>query len=62
MQVIPTAQPGELSLGQLVRGNDAALFYLGLLQLGVKVDPDLAIAHCTYRRQPRMKVTSSPQG
>ena len=61
MQIIPAAQPGELTLGQLARGDDAALLHFGRCQLAVEVVPDLAVTHSTYRRQPCMQVTSIAQ-
>ncbi len=64
------AQPGHLALGQLARGDDAALAEVGDVQrrigplagLVVQLFPRLAVTHAAHRWQVGMQVAACAQG
>ena len=63
------AQPGDLALGQLAGGSNAALTQPGQVErrpragrcLGIECFPGLAIAHAAYRGQVGMQVAARAQ-
>jgi hypothetical protein len=55
---VQSAQPGELALGQLAGGEDAAIRHFCCRQATFQHLPDLAVANTAHRRQ--FAVESSP--
>src|SRR5690606_22248804 len=61
LHTLPASQPGVLPLGQLARGDNAALDHLRAIQPPFQILPDLSVTHRPYRRQRGVQVTSPMQ-